>query len=139
VNTVSPSISQEEVVDPGGRGQFPMIWSEETLIPMLPPSTPKKEFMVVMCMCAYGITVQTYNALIAFPSKSGSDESSDGVKTFFSNTEALAKTDVSRYETSRDISDLAETRRDLRHSEKCLRIDTLPRYRCQDMRRAETI
>ena len=61
--TVSPSISQGEVVDPGGRGQFPMIWIEETLIPMLPPSTPKKEFMVVMCMCAYGITVQCSNCI----------------------------------------------------------------------------
>jgi len=38
--------------------------------------------------------------------------SSDGVKTFFSETETLAKTEVSRHETSRDISDLVETRRD---------------------------
>ena len=39
---------------------------------------------------------------------------------FFSETETLAKTEVSKQETSQDISDLVETRRDetrLRHSE----------------------
>ena len=37
---------------------------------------------------------------------------SDGVETFFSETETLAKTEVSKQETSQDISDLVETRRD---------------------------
>ena len=37
---------------------------------------------------------------------------SDGVETFFSETETMAKTKVSRHETSQDISDLVKTRRD---------------------------
>jgi len=37
---------------------------------------------------------------------------SDGVKTFFSEIETLAKTEISRHETSQDISDLVEMRRD---------------------------